>query len=140
MYRIRILSFLVSALLFAACSSDPSSVEVSILADENRFSPARVKVMAGKPATLNFYNIGTEEHQFVIQDIPVIVQDGADPLAAHAMKGMDSPMPTNLTAQVHAVAPVGEQTQLTFVPAKAGEYVFRCILPGHTEDGILVVQ
>jgi len=140
MYRIRILSFLFGGLLIAACSSDPASVEVSILADGNRFSPARVEVLAGKPAILNFYNIGTEEHQLAIQDMPVIVQDGADPLAAHAMEGSNSPMPTNLTAQVHAVAPVGEQTQLTFVPAKAGEYVFRCILPGHTEDGILVVQ
>jgi len=139
MYRIRILSFLVGALLLTACSSDPSAVTVSILADENRFSPARVEVLAGKPATLNFYNIGTEEHQLAIQNLPMIVQDEAD-LAAHAMEGMNSPMMRGISPQVHAVAPVGKQTQLTFVPAEAGEYVFRCILPGHTEEGILVVQ
>lgn len=141
MYRNRTLSFLVGTLLLTACSSgDPAAVEVSILADGQRFSPARIEVLAGKPVTLNFYNLGNEEHQIAIQDIPLIVQDKVDPLAVHAMEGMNSPMARGVSPQVHAVAPVGKQAQLTFVPAKAGQYVFRCILPGHTEDGILVVQ
>jgi len=140
MHKIRFLGYLIGIVLLAACSPNPSSATVSILADENRFSPNRVEVLAGKPATLNFYNIGDQEHQFAIQEMPLIVQDSADSLAAHVMTGMSSPVMAGDPPQLHVVAPVGEQAQLTFVPAEAGEYTFQCILPGHTEEGVLVVQ
>lgn len=140
MHIVRFLSFLIGVVLLAACNANPSSATVSVLADENRFSPARVEVLAGKPATLYFYNIGDQEHQLAIQKLPMIAQAKADPLAAHVMAGMGSPVMTGNPPELHVVAPVGKQAKLTFIPAKAGEYIFQCILPGHTEKGVLVVR
>lgn len=137
---VHFLSLLSGIVLLAACSPNPPSATFSILADDYRFSPRRVETTVGSPTTLYFYNIGDREHQFAIQELPLIVKDNDDPLAAHVMAGMSSPTMTGGLPRLHVVAPVGGQAQLTFVPTVAGEYTFQCILPGHTEKGVLVVQ
>lgn len=141
MHYLRILSFLAGIALLAACSSDQPNSTFSIFVDENHFSPHRIEVMAGKPTTLFFYNLrGNEEHQFAIQEIPIAVQGKADPLAGHNMAGMGVTEMTGDPPQLHVVAPVGKQAQLSFTPTKPGEYPFQCILPGHIEKGVLIVQ
>jgi uncharacterized cupredoxin-like copper-binding protein len=42
--------------------------------------------------------------------------------------------------QLHLVAAAGTSNSLAFTPTKAGQYEFKCIAPGHTETGTLVVQ
>ena len=135
----RILIILIGVIFLTACSADSPSGDVAILVDEHRFSPRRVEVLAGKPVTLHFYNIGDQEHQLAIREIPMIVEGKTDPLAAHAMKGSSQEM-TGAPPQLHVVAPVGKHAQLSFTPAEPGEYTYECILPGHTEKGVLVVQ
>lgn len=130
MHYFRILSFLAGITLLAACSSDQPNSTNSIFVDENRFSPQRIEVMAGKPTTLFFYNLrGNEEHQFAIQDIPIAVQSQPDPMAGHNMAGMGATEMTGDPPQLHVVAPVGKQAQLSFTPTKPGNTHFNASYP-----------
>jgi hypothetical protein len=77
--------------------------------------------------------------QWAIQTLPMVVQGKADPMAGHNMAGMSEAGMGSALPQLHIVTPAGEQARLTFTPAKSGEYPFLCILPGHSEQGVLVV-
>lgn len=134
------ISIVLSVVLLAACGESPASTTVSIAIAEGGFEPARVEVTRGKAVTVRLQNSAAQEHQWAIQELPMVVQGKADPMAAHNMAGMDGSQMGENPPQLHLVAPPGQSTELTFTPSKAGEYEFRCILPGHSEKGVLVVR
>lgn len=93
---------------------------------------------AGETAKLPLKNSGSVEHQLGIAEIPLVTQGGG--MAGHNMAGMDGTMaPEAEQLQVHLVAALGATTSLELTPTQAGEYAFRCVAPGHTEQGTLVV-
>ena len=140
MHWLRIWSVITGALLLAACGGTLPPATISIWVDSDGFSPARVEAPAGKPVSIVVRNLDTQEHQWAIQTLPMVVQGKADPMAGHNMAGMSDAGMGSTPPQLHIVAPVGEQAELTFTPAQRGEYPFLCILPGHSEQGVLVVE
>lgn len=127
--------------LLAACSSlgadQPTTVTVEV--NDSGFQTAVVEIVAGQPSRIVLKNTGTVEHQLGITDIPLVTK-GSD-AAGHSMAGMSGTMaPEMEQLMVHMMAAPGSMTSLDLTPSMAGEYTFRCVIPGHTEQGTLVVK
>ena len=91
--------------------------------------------MAGQQVTVMMQNLGTVEHDFVIQDIPVeamAAESEADG-EGHTMPGMG----TEMEPAVHMGAMAGMSDSVAFVPTKPGTYEFYCAVPGHREAGMV---
>jgi len=127
------LGVVIGAALLAACSSGPEPLEVTLQAAEFRFEPSRVEVMAGQQVTITMDNMGTVEHDFVIQEIPVEQSDAGSELATpgHTMDEME------VEPAVHMGAMARMSSSVTFVPTKPGSYEFFCAIPGHKEAGMV---
>jgi len=126
----------LSGAVLAACSSTPAPLEVNMQASEFRFDPATVEVQAGQQVTITMQNMGTVEHDFVIQEIPVegTVAESAttEPgMAGHTMEG------TDMEPAVHMGAMAGMSDSVTFIPTKPGTYEFYCAVAGHREAGMV---
>jgi uncharacterized cupredoxin-like copper-binding protein len=121
--------------VLAACSSGPEPLEVSIQASEFRFEPATIEVMAGQQVTVMMQNMGTVEHDFVIQDIPVeaMAAESEAEGEGHTMPGMG----TEMEPAVHMGAMAGMSDSVAFVPTKPGMYEFYCAVAGHREAGMV---
>lgn len=130
----------VGLLLLAACTSLGAgrTAEVTVEVSDGGYQPATIEMAAGETAKLTLKNSGIVEHQLGIAEIPLVTQGGG--MAGHNMAGMDGTMaPEAEQLQVHLVAAPGATTSLDLTPTQAGEYAFRCVAPGHTEQGTLVV-
>jgi uncharacterized cupredoxin-like copper-binding protein len=131
---IKILAVIGTALL-SACSTGPEPLQVSLQASDFRFEPATIEVMAGQQVTVMMQNMGTVEHDFVIQEIPVealAVESEAEG-EGHTMPGMG----TEMEPAVHMGATAGMSDSVTFVPTKPGTYEFYCAVAGHREAGMV---
>jgi len=122
--------------VLATCTSGPEPLEVSLQASEFRFEPATIEVMAGQQVTVMMQNMGTVEHDFVIQDIPVEQTTAESATAEPGMAGhtMDE---TAMEPAVHMGAMAGMTDSVTFVPTKPGTYEFFCAVAGHREAGMV---
>jgi uncharacterized cupredoxin-like copper-binding protein len=126
----------LAALLLTACSSGPQPMQVSMQASEFRFEPSTIEVMAGQQLTVMMQNMGTVEHDFVIQEIPIEATSAesatAEPgMAGHTMEG------TGMEPAVHMRALAGMTVSVTFTPTKPGTYEFYCAVAGHKEAGMV---
>jgi uncharacterized cupredoxin-like copper-binding protein len=135
---------LALAVLLTGCSMFRSAPqrELLVTVDEAGYAPNRLEAQAGEQVTLTLNNVGTQEHHFAIQEIAIVTRGGG----VGGMPGMDmsgmsgdmsemGPMP-----QLHLVAAAGTSNTLEFTPSQAGEYEFKCIVPGHRETGTFIVQ
>ena len=127
------LSIVVGAALLAACSSGPEPLEVSLQAAEFRFEPSSLEVTAGQQVTVTMQNMGTVEHDFVIQKIPV-EQSAAESESATPGHTMDE---MEVEPAVHMGAMAGMSASVSFVPTKPGTFEFFCAVPGHKEAGMV---
>jgi uncharacterized cupredoxin-like copper-binding protein len=126
----------VLSLLLLGCGSAAEANEVIIEVSEQGYLPDEVNVVVGEDARLTLRNVGTEDHDLGIVEIPLVTRGGGS-TAGHNMDDMNGEMATPL--QLHIVAGVGASTSLDFTPSKTGEYEFRCQIPGHSETGTLIV-
>jgi uncharacterized cupredoxin-like copper-binding protein len=94
------------------------------------FTPAAISVPAGQPVTLTFQNDGREEHDFVVELIPVsaVQAVGAGPAAHHSMDSMEY--------DLHVTAGAGETATRTFAPLQPGTYRCLCSIEDHQEAGM----
>ncbi len=105
--------------VMAACGSggggSSGGLTVTVEGSEFAYKPSEITAKPGQTVTVNFKNVGTVEHTFVLQN--------------PAFK---------LTAQP------GQTVSGTFTaPSAAGTYEIHCDVPGHTEAGMvgkLIVQ
>jgi uncharacterized cupredoxin-like copper-binding protein len=136
-YRIWGICLLV--LLLTACSNfGTQTAEVTVEVNEIGYQPTTIEFAVGMATKLNLKNVGSVEHQLGITEIPLAVRGGG--VAEHNMAGMNGAMaPETEQLQVHLVTLPGATTSLELTPTKTGEYAFRCVAPGHTEQGTLVV-
>ena len=126
----------IGAALLAACSSGPEPLEVTLQASEFRFDPATVEVQAGQQVTVMMQNMGTVEHDFVIQEMPMEQAAGDSESEGAVMPGhtMDE---MAMEPAVHMGAMAGMSGSVTFVPTKPGTYEFFCAIAGHKEAGMV---
>jgi len=121
--------------LLSACSRGPTPLEVTMQASEFRFDPATVEVQAGQQVTVMMQNMGTVEHDFVIQEIPVeqMASESDAEGEGHSMGEMG----TEMEPAVHMGAMAGMSDSVTFIPTKPGTYEFFCAVAGHKDAGMV---
>lgn len=130
----------MALILLSACTSlgGDRTTEVTIEVNDVGFRPSTIEIAAGELAKLTLKNSGSVEHQLGIDEIPLVTQGGG--MAGHNMAGMDSAMAVEAEQlQVHLVSAPGATTSLELIPSVIGEYLFRCVAPGHMEQGTLIV-
>ena len=129
-------TLVLGVLGLTACSRANPVREVVIVVNEAAYAPVTLEVMAGKPTKLTLNNTDVQEHQIGIREIALMTSGGG----IHNMAGMSDDMAGMDELQLHIVAPAGAQTTLEFTPVKPDQYEFFCPLPGHTEQGTLIVK
>lgn len=127
--------------IFSGCSMFRTvpQTEVTVIVDDKGYAPSTIESSPGTQIKLTLQNIGTQEHQFAIDEIALEMRNGS----GSAMAGMNMPGMSNDTAdmpQVHIVAAPEASTTLEFIPVSNGKYEFSCILPNHNERGMLTVK
>lgn len=122
-------------LLFAAPSLAPTDArpehEVVIHIQARRFQPERVPLAYGKKIRLVLRNHDAELHAFV----PV----GLLLNTTLQLSGNGAPQ-FGREGLVRVLLPSHGQTEILFIPARAGTFPFFCDLPGHVMKGAIVVQ
>ncbi len=108
-----VLGLLIAATaVLAACGGGgggAGATTVTVEGSEFAYQPSTISAKPGEKVTVNFKNIGTVEHTFVIKDLNF-----------------------KLTAQP------GQTVSGTFTaPATAGSYEIHCDVAGHTEAGMV---
>jgi len=136
--------FLGLALLLSGCSMfrATSQRELLLTVDDRGYAPNLLQVEAGESVLLTLDNIGAVEHHFAIQKISIVTRGrGMNNMPGMDMSGMSEDM-SNLESmpQLHLVAAAGERNTLEFTPTQAGQYEFKCVVPGHSEVGSLFVR
>jgi len=130
------LVFLVLAGLtfaLAACgggaAQSQSAQQITIEANEFKFSPATIEVSKDKPVKLLMQNKGTVEHDWAIMKIPMMgMKESGE--AGHAMGGASTP-------ELHMSAMTGKTATVEFTPTQAGTYQIACTVAGHKEAGMV---
>ncbi|WP_199616290.1 cupredoxin domain-containing protein [Paenibacillus alkalitolerans] len=84
-----------------------NGIELNITASDFAFSPNTLKLKAGTPYLITFYNNGSVEHDFAVSALDIHI---------HAMPG--------------------ESVQSSVTIAEPGVYRVKCTLPGHEEAGM----
>lgn len=131
------------------------SVEITLEMDEFLFSPATLRLPAGRPVKLSLHNRGEVPHEFMAGraaadgkfaedllagvDVRVVERAPSDQVVA-GERTQD-----NMAAAVHddthgamvLVAPGRKKTVVFTLPAhRRGEWQIACFLPGHYEAGM----
>lgn len=129
---------IVMGLLLLGCGRAAEPNEIVVEVSEQGYLPSEVTVPVGKATRLTLSNVGAEEHDLGIVEIPLVTRGGGGGMAnMPGMSGTGSEMATPL--QLHVVTAAGASNSLDITPTKVGEYEFRCQIDGHSEAGTLVV-
>lgn len=131
MKKIVTLALLLFAFTLAACGgSDTGStntgggpVTLDFKGQDIAFDKTSATANAGQSITVNFSNIGSLEHNWIL------VPPGTDPLTAKqedALSGANS-----------GTVAAGETKTFTFTAPPAGSYTFVCTVEGHAAAGMV---
>ncbi len=116
--------------LAAEPAFDTQTIRVDITIKARQFHPSLVSVPVGRPVMLVFHNEDVELHAFVpqqfLEHVPVHIDGNGAPQFGE--KGFE-----------RVLIPSGGTEQIGFLPTAAGEFEYRCDLPGHQMVGTIVV-
>lgn len=110
---------------------DPSNVSrtIEITMDDNmRFTPSNIQVEAGETVRFFIKNVGQLPHEMVIGSIEDLKAHATEMLA---MPGMEHEEPNMITLQP------GKVGGLVWQFDQPGMVDFACLIPGHTEAGMV---
>jgi uncharacterized cupredoxin-like copper-binding protein len=131
MKKIVTLALLLFAFALAACGggSEPSGAGSSgpvTLDFEGRdisFDKTSATAYAGQQVTVNFKNVGSLEHNWIL------IAPGADALTATQQDALSGANSGTLAA--------GETKSFTFTAPPSGKYTFVCTVEGHAAAGMV---
>lgn len=110
---------------------DPANVSrtIDIIMDDHmRFTPSNIQVEAGETVRFFIKNVGQVPHEMVIGSIEELKAHAAEMLAA---PGMEDEEPNMITLQS------GKVGGLVWQFDQPGKVDFACLIPGHTEAGMV---
>ena len=110
---------------------DPANVSrtIDIIMDDHmRFTPSNIQVEAGETVRFFIKNVGQVPHEMVIGSIEELKAHAAEMLAA---PGMEHEEPNMITLQP------GKVGGLVWQFDQPGKVDFACLIPGHTEAGMV---
>ncbi|MCC7118067.1 MAG: cupredoxin domain-containing protein [Anaerolineales bacterium] len=133
----KLISVLFTALFLSACGAQAAAPSADIAVDlqDFAFAPTSITVPANQPVTIAFTNSGTQEHDFVIQQIPVtdVEMEGAPASQDHhMMMGSDA-----AEYDLHMPTAAGAASKLSFIATQPGTYKIFCSVPGHEAAGMV---
>ncbi len=130
MKKIVTLALLLFAFTLAACGGSETSTESSagpvtldFQGQDIAFDKTSATANAGQSVTVNFSNVGSLEHNWIL------VSPGVDPLTAtqdDALSGANS-----------EIVAAGATKTFTFTAPPAGDYTFVCTVEGHAAAGMI---
>lgn len=130
-----LIAVLAAAVTFGsiACGSSASKSDVSIQvkAENNRFSPSRIELPAGKTVKLTLQNLDMAEHDLEVRGIPSRVTSGG----GHGDHASGAGMGMSDVLAVHSAGK--KSASVTFVVDRPGTYEVVCTQPGHKEVGMV---
>jgi uncharacterized cupredoxin-like copper-binding protein len=124
----------ISVLFLSACTSSNTVPATEITVDMNEFlyEPAKITVPANQPVRLILTNSGAQEHDFVVETIPVTnVQKEGDSGGAHHAHGADADY------DLHISTSAGGTSTLSFTVTEPGTYKIFCSIQGHEIAGMI---
>lgn len=110
---------------------DPARVDrvIDVVMDDGmRFSPAHIQVRAGETVRFRVRNAGVIDHEMVLGSLADL-RAHAEQMRAQPDMVHDEPNAVSLNAQA--------QGDLVWSFGTAGEVDFACLLPGHSEAGMV---
>jgi manganese oxidase len=115
----------------------PTTTELTITAQDLKFTPTTLSAAAGQLVRLTFVNEGAIEHDWYAEGMPV---DGLTPTEQQSefnarMQGIWDTAAA--AGNPYAGAGAGEQMVIEFTPTEAGEFEFICAVPGHAQAGMV---
>jgi uncharacterized cupredoxin-like copper-binding protein len=125
----------ISVLFLSACASSNAVPATEITVDMNEFlyEPASITIPAGVPIVLTLTNSGTQEHDFVVETIPVAnVEVEGDGGHAHHMTGAEE-----VNYDLHVSTAAGGTSTLSFTVTEPGTYKIFCSIQGHEIAGMV---
>lgn len=124
----------ISVLFLSACASSNAVPATEITVDMNEFlyAPAEITVPANQPVVLTLTNSGAQEHDFVIETIPVknVETEGASS-GQHHMTGDVAEY------DLHISTSAGGTSTLSFTVTEPGTYKIFCSIQGHEVAGMI---
>jgi uncharacterized cupredoxin-like copper-binding protein len=134
--RFGLLLFAAPLLLSGCAAAGAESQPVALQLNDTGLSPNSVSISAGQPVELHLENRTGADHELAVADIPLVTSGSGE----HNMAGMSGGMETmNSMPPIHMVIRAREKQSIMFTPSKAGSYEFKCLTPGHEEQGMLIV-
>jgi plastocyanin len=114
-----------------APAADVQETEVTISMKSREFSPNTVSLTMGQKTRLVLKNLDTELHAFLpvglLTDMHLNISGNGAP--QFSKEGL-----------VRVLLPTSGQTDIVFIPVRAGTFPFFCDLPGHVMRGTIVVH
>lgn len=105
--------------------SKPTLIELDL--DDHSFSPDEIVLPLNKPVVLRLKNVGKVRHDMV----------GGSFFQAVLIKTIMTGSGRINTPYVKAIVVSAKQeTEIWFLPVKAGEFTFFCSIEGHRDDGM----
>lgn len=124
----------ISVLFLSACASSNRVPATEITVDMNEFlyEPAEITVPVGVPVVLTLTNSGAQEHDFVVQTIPVtaIKTEGDSGGEHHSHAEMPD-------YDLHISTAAGGTSVLSFTATESGTYKIFCSIQGHEIAGMI---
>ncbi len=115
----------------SASTPDAPAIRMDISIKARQFLPSPVSVPVWRPVMLVFHNQDVELHAFVpmrfLEGVPVHVDGNRAPQFGE--QGLE-----------RVLIPSGGKEEIRFLPTTAGEFEYRCDLPGHQMVGKIVVE
>ncbi len=127
--------FLAISLLFLSACGESNTVpatEITIDMNEFLYTPAEITIPVNQPVVLTLINSGAQEHDFVVETIPVTnVQAQHESSGQHHMTGNAAEY------DLHVSVGANGTNTLSFIATQAGTYKIFCSVQGHEVAGMV---
>jgi FtsP/CotA-like multicopper oxidase with cupredoxin domain len=115
----------------------PSTAELTITAQDLKFTPTTLSATVGQLVRLTFVNDGAIEHDWYTEGMPVSGLTPVEQAPGFTTRMADLWDTAAGAGNPYAGAGPGEQMVVEFTPTEAGEFEFICAVPGHAQAGMV---
>jgi FtsP/CotA-like multicopper oxidase with cupredoxin domain len=113
-----------------------ATTELTMTAQDLKFTPTTLNATAGQLVRLTFVNKGAIEHDWYAEGMPVDGLTAVEQPANFSARMAGIWDTASAAGNPYAGAGASEQMVVEFTPSEAGEFTFICAVPGHAQAGM----